>query len=206
MLQKLDEHLGEHLAKYSQRGWRIQDVVWEGENAIPAIEDIRRVGDRHTWIIPLDTANIKTSTTPDFVLEYADFRLEKSSDTLADIQRGLTYLEHYEIKIMRVRAEVLKFEYLCGSYEWRRFLSDRVLRLTEIELFKAEPSLRAPNFRELIRDPASTAWESFYKSKRWMYYDKEIPKWYSQWRRMDPVEADGSNDAVSALSALKLSR
>lgn len=46
MLQKLDEHTGEHLAKYQKRGWRIQDVIWDGEDPVRELEGLRRIGDQ----------------------------------------------------------------------------------------------------------------------------------------------------------------
>lgn len=191
MLQKLDDQRGKNLAKYRKRGWRIQDVVWEGEDAVPALEGLRRVGDHHTWIIPLDTSGVEVPRTPDFVLEHAGFMIKKSSDAQQDIDNGLSHMERYEINTKRVGGEVLKFEYLCGSLEWSRFLTDRVLRLTELELFKENPDLRPHNFRELIEYPSSPRWQDFPKTVRWTYYDEEVPTWYAQWLAFHGAETKG---------------
>jgi len=161
LLQGLNEHLGEHLAKYRKRGWRIQDVIWEGEDPVPALGGLRRVGDRHTWTIPLSTAGLEPSNAPDFVLEYAGFTVEKSLDASADIEGGVTHLERYEIKTQRIRGEVLRYEYLSGCLEWSRFLLDRVLRLTELELFNENPVIRPLYFRDLIHDSASPGCKSY---------------------------------------------
>ena len=190
MLQKLTEHLGEQLAKYQKRGWKIQDVVWEGEDTVPALEGLRRVGDHHTWIIPLNTTNIKASKTPDFVLEYTNFSLKKLSGG-SEGETGYSTLQYYRIEAKEQRSEVLRFKYLSGCDGWTAFFRERVLRLTEIELYKEDPYLRPHNFRELIREPSSSDWKSFPKTERWTYYDEEVPKWYAQWQRLDSQKTEG---------------
>lgn len=122
LLQSLNEHLGEHLAQYRKRGWRIHDVVWEGEYPIPALGGLRRVGDRRTWTIPLSTARLEPSNAPDFVLECAGSTVEKSLDVSADIKGGVSHLERYEIRTQRIWGEVLRCEYLSGCLEWSLFL------------------------------------------------------------------------------------
>lgn len=136
-------------------------MVWEGEDPVPALKGLRRVGDRHTWTIPLSTAGIEPSNAPDFVLEFAGFTVEKSLDASTDIKGGVSHLERYEIKTQRIRGEVLRFEYLSGCLEWSWFLLNRVLRLTELKLFKEKPHMRPHNFRDLIRDPVSPGCKLF---------------------------------------------
>lgn len=196
LLRPLDEHLGQHLAKYSKRSYKFQDVVWEGEDPVPALQGLRRISDRHSWIIPFDTAGVEDSRTPDSVLEYAGFTIEKSVAAEKDRREAASHLERYEINTERIKAEVLRFEYLSGSPDWSRFLWDRLLRLTEFELFKMEPYSLPPHFRDLLRDPSSADWETIFKSERWRYYDKEIPTWYAQWERLESWKAKGKYDAV----------
>ena len=69
------------LAKYTQRGWRTQDVLWEEDESLyPPIRKSRRIGDVYTWMIPFDPINVDKSTIPDINFEIAEFRMGISRD------------------------------------------------------------------------------------------------------------------------------
>lgn len=72
----MSDYYGGLLAKYEGRGWKSQDVLWpEDQPSHRSMLKVRRLGDRFTWIIPLDTGDVEHAATPDSVLEYANWKL-----------------------------------------------------------------------------------------------------------------------------------
>ncbi|KAI5927612.1 hypothetical protein F4810DRAFT_272395 [Camillea tinctor] len=81
-LKSMDEYFGSLHAKYSRRGWRMrtESVMVEGLSQPDPLGSLakkgnRRVGDRDTWIIQLDTSSVAKPSKPDFVLEYSCFQI-----------------------------------------------------------------------------------------------------------------------------------
>ncbi|KAH0167768.1 hypothetical protein KCU86_g17818, partial [Aureobasidium melanogenum] len=74
-----DEAMGQILSKYSAHGWRTSD--WadydqaRGCNKPGIRENLRRIGDSSTWIIPLSLYKIRTPGRPDSVLESCTFQI-----------------------------------------------------------------------------------------------------------------------------------
>ncbi|KAI1084987.1 hypothetical protein F5B20DRAFT_122961 [Whalleya microplaca] len=91
-LKDVNEYFGALHAKYSQRGWRMRsEPVVDGPYLGPFFlgdrfllgnlqKPDRRVGDKDTWILRLDTTSVQPPSKPDFVLEYSSFELIKIYD------------------------------------------------------------------------------------------------------------------------------
>ncbi|KAL8992729.1 MAG: hypothetical protein Q9169_006881 [Polycauliona sp. 2 TL-2023] len=55
--------------KYKQRGWDIQGIIRpEDQRVNHPFQQHRRIGDKYTWMIPVDIDKIEGSSTPDTVL------------------------------------------------------------------------------------------------------------------------------------------
>ena len=66
-----------------KNGWKFDGIMWPGDQCPNhSIRDTRRVGDRYTWIIPLDTRPVQRSKISNSVLENSYFGIVVSeSDT-----------------------------------------------------------------------------------------------------------------------------
>lgn len=81
-LKKLDARERRCHDKYRERGWRMQrrprlDAAGEFLARVGDEHTHRRLGDRYTWVMPLDTAGIAGADafTPDYVMESSCFQI-----------------------------------------------------------------------------------------------------------------------------------
>ncbi|CAJ2501734.1 Uu.00g045870.m01.CDS01 [Anthostomella pinea] len=105
-LKRLNNQEKRYHEKYRPRGWTMKasppQVLETGfVTTVRASSGQRRVGDRHTWAIPLDTAGVTPAPTPDYVIESSCFEVyttttsrRSSSKINADIfaSPGLQYM------------------------------------------------------------------------------------------------------------------
>lgn len=100
----------ENLAsKYQSRGWSYKEVEWPRDNPSDyLIRSPRRVGDRYTWQIDLDTTNVSPSQTPDSVLDYVEFGVQNTFGPWEVCRLRA----HYPISATVFRACTLRHEYL----------------------------------------------------------------------------------------------
>ena len=188
MLKEIDQFHAPRLAKYSRRGWQLQDVAWAGEPRVPALEGTRRVGDQHSWIIPLNTKGIERTGKPDYVSAFANFHVEKYGNN----RWGGRGPKYYKITAMGFRALVLRHRYIFASESWKDFLGTRMDSLTTMELLKLDPAERPSWFADAIRFPvahysAPYVDDPWLTPRSWTFYDEEVPKWYRQWQALEAV-------------------
>jgi len=81
------------LAKYATRGWAIHSTIWPHEEdtlqRLFKVYDLRRMGDRDSWVIPLDTTNITlrspfTLSSPPFTEDPAIFSSWKLTESTSE--------------------------------------------------------------------------------------------------------------------------
>lgn len=179
LLKELDEYTSSFVSKYTQRGWKIQELMWPEDRRINhPIQELRRIGDRYTWIIPLDVSNVMWSRTPDFVLEHACFRIE---GTEKDYPSFITESEilYYRISASMFVSPALRYRYTYHA-SWCYFLGERVTRMASLELRKMKPQDRPPNYQGILEavDVHRGYNEVFVKPGSWTCWDSEIPRWY----------------------------
>jgi hypothetical protein len=187
--KKLDDTIGGLLRKYSQRGWQTDDILWREEAKDPRqpFRQVRRVGDRWTWILPLDTSGVKASKTPDSVLEYSQFSMtalgaEEEPRGVHDI--GAPQIAFYAPCAMGIYATILNHEYTWGNSRWHDTLLERLNRLSYIELMKIKPEERPEEF-----DPDDKDLRGLHMlppvrcPEWWTCFDAELPKWYALWEK-----------------------
>lgn len=189
LLKDMNDYIGRLLAKYDERGWKCYDILWpEDEVSNRSMIVDRRLGDRHTWTIPLDTSGVARPAIPDMVLEYSTFRLEKCPKKNPD-------LGHYKIKPRHFDSMVLKHSYLTSNLRhtekefWMSFAGPRLERLSYLELCKIPPSRRPRRIQDAMDDVQAGPGACFCVLKHHLgslqlpTYDFEIPKWYAEWER-----------------------
>ena len=188
MLKEIDQFHAPRLAKYSRRGWQLQDVAWAGEPRVPALEGTRRVGDHHSWVIPLNIEGVEQTGKPDHVFAFANFHVEKYANNKWG-GRGPTY---YNITAKGFKALVLRYRYIYASQSWMDFLGTRMDSLTTMELLKLDPNERPSWFTDAIQFPIAHYCAPYIRRpwptpKSWKFYDEEVPKWYRQWQALQAV-------------------
>ena len=91
-LKPIDDHHAPLVNKYSRRGWDMQEIMWPEEKRINhPVRKYRRLGDRFTWTIPVDSKKVEWSKTPDYVLEYASFRMVSNHEYPGLDERYIDY-------------------------------------------------------------------------------------------------------------------
>ena len=76
-LRTLDDDFGSSLNELIPQGWTTRDIIWPdlAGTKVRKIEGLRRVGDSSSLIILLDTNSVQSPSTPDFVIEHAQFHV-----------------------------------------------------------------------------------------------------------------------------------
>ena len=187
---ELDDYFAGLVAKYSQRGWKIQDRMWPGDHRLNhPMREHRRVGDKYTWIIPLNISDVERAKIPDYVLEYAGFAV-KTPEGFPQSTDDRPY-SHYHIGCHRFAAHVLQYEYTYGT--WAKFVGERTDRLISLELSKLKVADRPSEYAALMATPENYLYDrKFDKPSTWNYWDEEIPRWYRAWEGTESNEQDES--------------
>ncbi|KAG8531959.1 uncharacterized protein KY384_003595 [Bacidia gigantensis] len=154
-----------------------------------AMKSSRRVADRQSWIISLSTAEIKTSSTPDYGLEYAHFTVHRSyeGEGLAMLGSKEFLFSEYYVDSCTKRASSLKYRHTCG-HSWGKFLQ-RIMSYSSIdEINKLSSDVRPSNLTELMQRPEEMHEHLDTKQfSTWTYYDDEIPALFHEWQE-NPIE------------------
>ncbi|MCJ1431823.1 hypothetical protein MMC27_001178 [Xylographa pallens] len=181
-LNILDEACWSTMAKYTQRGWRTQDVLWEEEESpYHPIRKLRRIGDHSTWMIPFDMTIVEKCSMPDEVFEKAEFGMALSSDGHPNTELN------YTIEMEIFSAFTLRYQYMFAANDddfWNNIVEDRTDRLTNIEKMKLDEKYRSSfdDARYLAINSYPDSVKSFEAPNTWTYYDDELPKWYEAWK------------------------
>lgn len=109
-----------HSWKNSRRAWRFQQAIWPEEiSSNQPIQDSRRLGDEFNWMIPFDTSSVSWWQNPDFVLEYANFKILQDND---DRRSNAPY---YIVAAGIFVSELLRHRHLYGVSQWMKFFWKR---------------------------------------------------------------------------------
>lgn len=139
-------------------------------------------------MIRLDITNVDCSDTPDFVLEYAQFSMDRNSDRHCEFG---AHPSHYEVAARSFQAFVLRYHYVYGGdVFWYRFVGPRVENLSRLEFFKLPPEQRPAwlTGNGHCRDHIG----KFEVPKHWTYVDDELPKWWKARVREEGEEGTGA--------------
>lgn len=184
-LTSFSERLNDVFARQYNDGFRTLSVDWfqSGSNRMMRS---RRIGDKYTWIIDLNTTGINETPSPDKFIESTTFCLQQGSTADSNVG-GTVPLAHYKMgqlgilnhPVLRRGYIVLYDEDTRPRREHQKKISDLTKRLDEttiIELGKITRSQRPPQY-DLIRAGQATAAASrglFALPTTWVFCDNDL--------------------------------
>lgn len=201
-----DEAMEQILSKYSAHGWRTSDWVdydqARGCNKPGIRENLRRIGDSSTWIIPLNLYKIRTPEHPDSVLESCTFQILPDSEPSTS--------RHTRPKTFGIGAQtfsccILKYTYTFHAPDasWLVFLREKLSRMIILEVLKTgDPNLitrtRQPDFMSGDhRDcPLIRSRPRFERPDGWECVDHMLPAWLEEWKSTEGEMTRESIDLI----------
>ncbi|KAI4934888.1 hypothetical protein J4E85_002750 [Alternaria conjuncta] len=183
LLRNIKEMDPYELRLFSLRGMKIKSVHWNAHDEIrptdcQLLTRLRRVGDQHTWVMPLNTEGVTPSPVPDAVLEASTFRLDlpdwDDHKTLFYEMNVCTKLRHpvlrhtYSTTRFHARIEIPYYEKISKLY-------DRLSEATAIELTKMDEDERPKEYDHLVNGSAIACdMEGFVRPDDWCYSDEDV--------------------------------
>jgi hypothetical protein len=186
----MDDSFGSVLNKYKKQGWTTRDIIWPelATDQVRTIGGNRRVGDSLSLIMPLDTSSVQQASTPDSVLEYAQFKVyAEESNVLRARPFGV------ENHVPQIHVQLLKSPALrhghTASGPWRTYVIERLQRWAWVEIYKLEQAERPLQFANGIPDHSNVSLpEEFSLPETWDFADDQMPLWYQEWERISKAE------------------
>lgn len=199
-LKTMDATYATNLGKYDARGWipvdideKPAEIIDKGGFQIPpeSVKRIaRRIGDSQCWTLPLNTAGVSISTTPDYVLELCEFAIRKK-------HRGINP-SYYNIRSAIRDFSALKHTYIWHSHQgeefWSGFVMHKIREVTVLEIEKMSEADRPAWFTEEVHSRLTNpdAQRSFEKPDTWTCYDDQLGGWYEEWKAIKSTRAEHS--------------
>ena len=191
-LKPLDPFFIESLRKYHRRGWQWEETLRRQDySSTSSLQPLRRIGDKHTWIIHLPTQGVKKAYQPDLVLEHSHFGIVCRRSSTGPSGP----MAHHLISAANFGHISLEHRFVTnGRGDFSSFLAPRLDSPARMGILQAEPEERpdwAQNITEMINDIhlyTSRGVKAFVPPKHWRTFDNEIPRWYKQWYRPASLE------------------
>ncbi|KAI1496142.1 hypothetical protein F5X99DRAFT_422356 [Biscogniauxia marginata] len=200
-LRSLDDGFGSNLNELASQGWTTRNMIWPdlaGEE-VGKIEGLRRVGDSSTLVILLNTDSIQAPSTPDFVIDYAQFDISGSnwqnfyhpnrfSQSQSQQLLGNTGTRNRFLKIQAedMSLSAVRHSYTISSSFWKSYVTERLRRWAWLELYKLKSEnrpLQSTDVYPLISDVFIP--QAFKMPRSWDFADDQIPQWYHEWEAMN---------------------
>jgi len=192
----------------SLRGMKLKSVHWNAHDEIrptdcQLLTRLRRVGDQHTWVMPLNTEGITPSPVPDTVLEASTFCLDlpdwDDHKTLFYEMNVCTELRH---PVLRHTYSTTRFDagIITPYYEKLSKLYDRLSEATAIELTKMDEDERPKEYDQLVNGSGIACdMEKFVRPDDWCYFDEDVgaflmAAWKGQVRLEEEEEEDEARE------------
>ena len=185
-LRHLDTDFGSVLQEFSLIGWTNRDILWpeiEGEKG-RRIAGGRRVGDASSLVVLLDVGGVRPASTPDFVIEHAQF--EVISEFPFQAPRSEIHFPH--IKATALLSPALRHGYTTYSSatkSWPSYVTTRLEQWFRVEIYKLDPDRRPRHLQNGIpRYPTQSdrpLLNGYKPPESWDYADDQIPVWYREW-------------------------
>ncbi|KAF4444539.1 hypothetical protein F53441_11102 [Fusarium austroafricanum] len=191
-LRSPDDDFGTELSELSLQGWTARDIIWpdHDKEKLHDVVGIRRIGDKSSLIIPLDTESLVTQSVPDHVIELSQFEIPESSRNnqfgpLAS-QSSAPMSTFLQIRAKNLSSPVLRYAYTTADTGWRGFVVERLQRWAWLELYKVKREdrpLQDQWSRPLVSDVSITPDSELPQS--WDYADDQMMAWYQLWERLN---------------------
>ena len=184
-LRNLDDGFGSVLQQFSLIGWTNRDILWpeiEGEKD-RKIGGSRRVGDTSSLVVVLDVGGVRPASTPDFVIEHAQFQV--ISELSYQAPRSENHLPQIRAKALLSPALRHGYTTYSSSNSWPSYLTPRLEQWFRVEIYKLDPDRRPVHLRDGVpRFPRQSDLvfpNGYTPPESWDYADDQIPVWYRQW-------------------------
>ncbi|KAH7066427.1 hypothetical protein BKA63DRAFT_496255 [Paraphoma chrysanthemicola] len=101
MVKELSDSVGDYVTEIEKEGIQVRSISWKQKGLSGNCDTLtrrRRIGDKYSWIIHLDTTGIVPSTVPDEVIEYAAFNLAAvDSEFILDGGPAMRYENRFDV-------------------------------------------------------------------------------------------------------------
>ena len=180
------EKVPEALARWTRVGidiapFSLQDALPQrpGTDSTSSLLGNRLVGDRSSWVIPLNTDQVEPSPFPDLLIDYAGFKvtefLEDETETLPDSPSP--QFNHYTIEMTVVESFVLRHQYIFAdkAYPEQHHFRGRTI----VQLYSLGAARRPSGFAQIFTQTKHSnlrAIAGFVPPESWKYYDDEMLK------------------------------
>ena len=155
------------------------------EDQVRKLGGNRRIGDSSSLVIPLDTSSVQQASTPDSVIEYAQFTIhgERSYGWNSPYRSAHEHVPH--IQIQSLESPALRHRQHATSEPWRTYVTERLQRWVWVESYKLKEAERPLQFLVDIPDHSDISLpEEFTVPETWDYADDQIPLWYQEWEQI----------------------
>lgn len=199
MLKPLEEqHFPEdELEKLTPYGITPKSIHWLNEGDVPQLTRPRRLNDKHTWILRLDTEGVVRSNVPDTVLESTTFKLDVVNDPGNPLVEGTWGMSHYGMNAGTILSSLaLKHQYVLRTYprsyhEKVQQLKVRIHDQCIIECMKMDGSSRPLDYINILNrsmDAQDTRPRSDLSSD-WKFYDNDVLEYLAGLAKEEEAQA-----------------
>ncbi|KAI4660153.1 uncharacterized protein J4E79_005958 [Alternaria viburni] len=176
---------------------------------------VRKLGDKRTLCLQLDTEGVKAPTTPDAVLESAMFLLRRYENPFVSQYHEVQHPRH-SIQFMSLGHPILKHTYLIPTTNDQLFASNNDLAhrmedlrikldgLTLKEMEKVPEAERPIEFARVrdAHESGSILKDTFSLPVDWTFYDDEVLEELGvAWERRDGDDDDDDDDLAGTASS-----
>jgi hypothetical protein len=211
LLSRIVPELSESLQSLSTDGIRVKGLHWSAQhddsNVPQALTRYRRIGDKFTWTLDLDTTGITPSSCiPTKVLESNTYRLA------LPFGLGCIPVHHYTMMTSSIVHPVLEYAYLHADYhhrEDRKYVSpaygrqisglkERLDDALMLEMTNMKEEDRPREYDDVVvrgTYRGHVDWDKveIVKGETWKYWDGDVLEWLEQaWKRQEEVD-DGKS-------------
>ena len=203
-----------HLEEIAEQGIKTLALHWDdetGDDGDIALKRLRRIGDKQTWIIPLDTSGIESDEAFSAAIEQSTFQIHKFEGQIE--QRGR--VDRYAMDASWTFSHaILKHTYLTPIRETTekscahafvekiKALASKMDALTTLELSRVREEERPDDYEEFMS--LSTLidefdWDGNPVPQTWTYFDqelvKQLGKLWKEYEREQAKKMAAKNDA-----------
>lgn len=181
-LRPMDDIFGSILNKYKKQGWTTRDIIWPdlATDQARASGVKRRIGDSSSLVILLDTSSVQQASTPDSVIEHAQFTMFEGQSIVRRSAHPNVRDPAPQIQVQLLKSPALRYVYTASGI-WLRYVTERLQRWAWVEIYKLEQTERPQQFANGIPDHFNVSLpDDFSMPESWDYADNQLPLWYQE--------------------------
>jgi len=148
-LKPLSDGYGSYLREPSGYDWTNRHIVWPdlSVEARPRVNNgYRRMRDQSSWVISLDTRDVRLAPVPDSLIKFAQFGVATESEPFFPQGRSARQGSP-QIHVRELATGALRHGLTFASDSWHQFVTERAQRWIWPELLKLEVEERPRQLR-----------------------------------------------------------